>query len=74
MLTLKSSHQCHNRETTVETKLKEQEYEIPEYDSEGNAGVSTDDEDVITTVDTVSTFLVGSFSRFGKNFILKYVI
>ena len=50
------------------TESKEQEDEIPAYESESDAGVSSDDEDVIATVNNISnvaTFLVGNSSRYG---------
>ena len=79
MLTLKNSQQCHKhrnyRGDVVEDEInkediefKEKEYEMSENNGEGNAAVSSDDEDVVTTVDTVSTFLVASSSRYGRSF------
>ena len=79
------SQQRNNRGDEVEeemnqegTESKEQEDEIPKYESESDARVNSDDEDVITTVDTISnvaTFLVGSSSRYWRSitFNKRYV-
>ena len=54
------------------------EDEIPEYESDSDVGMSSDDEEFNDTVDTVSNvalFLVGASSRYGRSitFNKKYV-
>ena len=82
MLPLKTSHQSHKKRNNGEDKVedeinkediefKEKDYEISENNSEGSAGVSSEDKDVVTTVDTVSTFLVARSSRYGRSFTLS---
>lgn len=81
MLILKNSHQCHKRETAVEMKLnkkltrrtlssKSREMKFLNT-KEIDAGVSSDDEDVITTVDTVPASFFGSFSIYGISITFK---